>query len=186
MVDELLSNGGDDRIEELRKKLDEVIERNLDRASESASRLDRTLVTLSAGALVLSMTFVGRVVPAKSYLVVLFVAWACFVASLICVVLAMRMIQNALDAAVRTAGDTLKLIDENLPAARAALKKIRRDAPLSRKRITRQRWVERLNKWALVSFLVGIVLLGIFVGVSLWTTNSAVGERCPAIHSPPF
>jgi hypothetical protein len=179
MANEPTPEGDDDPVEKVRKSLDQAIERNLERGIESASRLDRTLITLSGGALVLSMTFIGRVAPGKSYLILLFVAWACFIASLFCVVLSMHLIQDKLDKAVRKAAATLRLIDENLPAAREAAKKIARDTPLSMKQVTPHTAIERLNNCALASFLVGVVMLGIFVGASLWASSSTLSGGCP-------
>jgi hypothetical protein len=48
-----------------RAKLSESIERNVERAGGIAAQLDKTLISLSAGALVFSMTFVGAFAPRK-------------------------------------------------------------------------------------------------------------------------
>jgi hypothetical protein len=57
-------------------------------------------MSISGGALLFSMKFVGVLAP-KLLLPVLFLSWAAFGASIVCVILAMRAEQNAIIAAVK-------------------------------------------------------------------------------------
>jgi predicted transcriptional regulator len=58
-------------------------------------------MSISGGALLFSMKFVGVLAPTKLLLPVLFLSWAAFGASIVCVILAMRAEQNAIIAAVK-------------------------------------------------------------------------------------
>src|SRR5438105_15065192 len=62
----------------------------LQKGYEQAYQIDKSLLTLSAGALLLSITFVRTLAETKHCICLLFVAWACFVASIMAVILAMR------------------------------------------------------------------------------------------------
>ena len=72
-----------DSFAEARTKLSESIEQNVERSGRVATQLDKTLISLSAGALVFSMTFVGTFAPGKLLLPLLFFAWAAFAACLV-------------------------------------------------------------------------------------------------------
>jgi hypothetical protein len=145
--------------------LDESIERNLDRGARAAAQLDRTLISLSAGALVLSMTFVGAAAPGKCLLVVLFASWVCFIAAMILVIVAMRSQQEALESAVKNASDALRNLkaDKSVKVVFAKM-----GIPLTEKKVTASKTVAVLNNWTLGAFIAGVVLLGVFVGSSLW------------------
>src|SRR5204862_8132969 len=76
-----------------------LVERMLDTVrdgGEVAGTLDKTLVSLSGGALVFSMTFVDRLAPAKLWLPVLFTSWVAFAASMLCVLMSLRALQKAI------------------------------------------------------------------------------------------
>jgi hypothetical protein len=60
------------RIDQDRLYLVERLVANIRYCAEVATSIDKTLVSLSGGALVLSMTFVDRFAPAKLWLPVLF------------------------------------------------------------------------------------------------------------------
>jgi hypothetical protein len=55
----------------------------IDASRESARSFDNTMVTLSAGALALSITFVEKLAPHPTSLLLLFGAWASFIVALI-------------------------------------------------------------------------------------------------------
>src|ERR1700692_3918310 len=100
-------------IAQAEKRLDESLERNLDRGSRAAALLDRTLISLSAGALVLSMTFVRAVAPGKFLLGVLFASWICFIGAMIAVIFAMRSQQKALESSVKNTSEGLELLRQD-------------------------------------------------------------------------
>ena len=148
-----------------RQEAAEELTSALQSAAAAAANLDKTLLSLSGGALVLSMTLVGQFAPSKLLLEVLFLSWLAFVASLISVVFAMRAAQNV---ANRTAVDMAKKLEdiENKSATVVAAKYTVR---LSRN-VSLTKSVHYLNICAISAFLVGILLLGVFVGYNLWST----------------
>jgi hypothetical protein len=153
-----------EKIAQARKQLGESIERNLDRGSRTAAHLDRTLISLSAGALILSMTFVRPEAPEKGLLVVLFSSWFFFIAAMILVIFAIRSEQNALDSAVNNASACLELLKDESVEVLA----IMGVPPTVEKKVTASNTVALLNNSALVAFIIGVLLLGAFVGASLW------------------
>jgi hypothetical protein len=90
---------------QIRKELIERFEFLLQKGFEQAFQLDKSLLTLSAGALLLSITFVGTLSETKHGLGFLFGAWACFVVSILAVIFAMHRAQ------VRTHRETKELAD---------------------------------------------------------------------------
>jgi len=58
----------EDALGKARQVLSDAIERNIDRGNQSAAQLDRTLITLSSGALVFSMTVGSKLGGAKCIL----------------------------------------------------------------------------------------------------------------------
>ena len=67
--------------------------------SEAAMSLDRTMITLSAGALFLSITFVHDISPHPTHTPLLFSAWAMFMLSLLSIVISLIASQYAFKAA---------------------------------------------------------------------------------------
>ena len=63
------------------------------RKEARAQHIDNSLLTLTAGALLLSITFVGTLSASKQCLNLLFVAWAAFILSMICVIVGMMRAQ---------------------------------------------------------------------------------------------
>jgi anaerobic C4-dicarboxylate transporter len=146
------------RIDEARRDLAGMINDTVQRGAEVSAALDKTLVSLSGGALVLSMTFIEKLAPAKLWLPILFTSWAAFTISIICVVISLRFIQTELSEH----GDYLNRLtaefEENLTSGKVG--KVTTSAK-------QHRTVTWLNRIAVVAFLVGIILLGIFVGHNL-------------------
>ena len=143
----------------------EELTRAMQSAADAGVSLDKTLISLSGGALVLSMTFVGQFAPSKFLLPVLFLSWLAFGASLLSVVFAMRAAQNRND---RTAMDLAKIskdIENKSTDVIAAKCEMRLSRGVSI--ITS---VHYLNICAISAFCVGILLLGVFVGYNLWAS----------------
>src|SRR5438046_9532380 len=93
-------------IAQTRRELMSHLELLLQKGFEQAYELDKSLLTLSAGALALSLTFVGTLSGTKQYLFFLFIAWAFFTGSIIAVIFAMRKAQlKTHDSARETAAN---------------------------------------------------------------------------------
>jgi Na+/H+-translocating membrane pyrophosphatase len=163
-------SNSDDPFEKGVIALRDAIERNIDRASHTAAQLDRTLISLSAGALLLSITFVPSLAPKKLWLLLLFLAWLSFVAAMIFVILAMRSEQNAAEKAIQKASTSLKQLEENPTRARNIIAQLQIQKPIVQKQITKNTLVARLNLCALMAFIIGVLCLATFAGYNLWRT----------------
>jgi hypothetical protein len=149
-----------------RAKLSESIERNVERGGGVAAQLDKTLISLSAGALVFSMTFVGAFAPRKLVLPLLFFAWGAFAACIICIIFAMRAEQTGIRKGTQDMDALLRQLDKHEPMVSAAKLRVKLMLTIS----TAPR-VLVLNKCAIAAFMLGVVLLGLFVGFNLWQTR---------------
>ena len=156
--------------DDISRRIDEgrlyLVERMLDTVrygAEVAGTLDKTLVSLSGGALVFSMTFVDRLAPAKLWLPVLFTSWVAFAASMLCVTMSLRALQKV----ITDKADQLNKLRQEFEGA---LKKglVARVST----ELTHHAPVSGLNRVAIYSFFVGIILLGIFVAHNLLATTA--------------
>lgn len=73
----------------------------IDLQVDSARTLDRTILTLSGGALALSITFVNQIAPQPKSVWALSVAWGLFTLSLLLTLLSFLFSQYALDEALK-------------------------------------------------------------------------------------
>ncbi len=153
-----------------RKQAAEELTRAVQAGSAAGASLDKTLVSLSSGAMVLSMTFVGQIAPSKLLLPLLFMSWLAFAASVLSVVFAMRTAQSKANLAAMHFAKLIEDIDKVGPFVIAAKDTMRmfRDVSLSTK-------VRRFNIFAISAFSVGLLLLGIFVGYNLLASGSVIG-----------
>jgi hypothetical protein len=154
-----------DAYDEALRKIGDSIERNVDRASQRASQLDRILITLSAGALVFSIHVVNTLPPCKHILPVLFLSWVCFFVAMILVILAIRSEQKSIERQIKKASEALNLLEKDPTTARNFLRST--PFPISTKQVEQNRLIGHLNNWALVAFVAGILLLAIFTGSNL-------------------
>ena len=149
------------RIDEARRDLADMINDTVQKGAEVSAALDKTLVSLSGGALVLSMTFIDKLAPAKLWLPILFTSWVAFTISIICVVISLRSTQTALS----NHGDYLNTLtaefEKNLESGKIGT--VTTSA-------MHHKTVAWLNWAAVAAFLAGIILLGIFVGHNLLAT----------------
>ena len=127
-------------------------ERNLliDAEREAARGFDKAMITLSAGALALSLTFVKNIAPSPSNHFLLFLAWAAFILSLLVILVSFLCSQ----AGMRR---QRQIIDTDLMR-------------VCRARDQKNCWhktVIRLNLVSMVSFVVGVILLALFAGLNL-------------------
>jgi hypothetical protein len=121
--------------------------RGLDDAQES---LDEWLLKLGAGALAIALGFV-RTNGDPEAAWALFVSWGCLTGCVLCVVYSFRTSRDAFRDALRQADDQMDP------------ERLYRETPggHSSKR------TERLNNWALVFFVAGIISLGYFMAANL-------------------
>jgi hypothetical protein len=147
---------------EAKRRLTDNVERNIERSGRVAAQLDKTLISLSAGALVFSMTFVSAFTPGKLLLPLLFLAWGAFAACMMLVIFAMRAEQNAMTAATQDLDSLLQQLDKHEPLVSAAKLNVKLTYTVSA-----APRVVRLNKCAIGAFMVGVGFLGLFVGYDL-------------------
>ena len=122
----------------------------IDAEREAARGFDKAMITLSAGALALSITFVKNIAPNPANEWLLFVAWAGFTSSLffilasfLCSQAGMRRQREIIDA------------DFN------------RDCKAREQKNCWQKAVIGLNTLSMISFVVGVILLALFAGSNL-------------------
>jgi hypothetical protein len=143
MPSEPIETNSDDIYEKGLNALREAIDRNLDLTNDLASRLDRTLISLSAGAILLSTTFVPIFAPRKLWLPLLFGAWLSFVFSILFVIFATRSLLSAIERSIRKAADALNMIEKNPMIARQFIAE--QQKPITLKQITTHAIIGRLN-----------------------------------------
>lgn len=166
-----------DPFEQAVTRLGDTVERNIDRAARSAAQLDRTLISLSAGALLLSSTFVPIFAPLKLWLLLLFLAWLSFLATMVVVIFAMRSAQIATEAAIRNASEILRQLEANPTLTREAIKLLGLQRPIAKKIVRRNKSAEHLNNCAIIAFIVGVFCLATFAGYNLWRTPTTHSEQ---------
>jgi hypothetical protein len=160
-------NGTDpfDRIQRNRDELIALLDAILQRTAEQAHEIDKALLTLSSGALVLSMTLLGRLPKVAACLGLLFGSWACFGGCVVLVVIAMIRSQWATHkSAVETANNLERF--SQMPPVEAALQRVTRPVGINRA-------VALLNLLAALSFIAGIGLLGWFATVNMLVEQHA-------------
>jgi hypothetical protein len=129
-----------------------------------SDRLDRTLLSLSSGALALSVTLVTRANSPKSYLCILILSWIAFSVSLVAVVLALKQAQTAANEVLKGMGQKLKDLDDR----RQDIISGKMTVDIAAEMRTYGR-IAMTNQVALWSFVAGIVLMGIFAALNLAT-----------------
>lgn len=146
----------------------EILGKRIDSKTEMgykvAAQLDGTLITLSGGALIFSMTFVEKIAPAKQALWLLFAAWIAFGTSMIVVMLSMWTHQQFVQREILKSSQLYTLLNQ------------REEEALQTGRVTNvvpgpvkaSKQVGVLNWIAVVSFGFGMILLGAFVGYNLY------------------
>jgi hypothetical protein len=138
-----------------RARLGPALDEKLKQGQAIAADLDKALLSLSGGALVFSMTFVGTLAPARLVLNVLFSAWIAFGLSIVWVVSSMRAAQNLNVRSLTEMADVLEKLN-------------RLEEPGDFPRVMRSsKWIPILNNAAIAAFVIGVMLLGFFVGYNL-------------------
>jgi hypothetical protein len=170
----------EDPIEEAKRELHQRAERNIDRGSTISTNLDKALISISGGALVFSMTFVGVLAPGKLLLPVLFLSWAAFGASIVSVIFSMRAAHNAIVEAVKNTQLAVERLNKD--TALSVLVQVGIDLRVT-PIVKESRPVFIWNNCAIASFVAGLVLLSVFVGYNLaYSVPQALTQQKSAIH----
>jgi hypothetical protein len=157
-------------IDRSRRELIEQMRGLVDKGHAQAERIDSALLTLTAGALLLSITFVGTLTTSKQCLILLFVAWGTFILSMICVILAMMRAQHqSHQSAVETANNLERFSE--LDFVQAAQQRV--TFPVGT-----QKTVASLNVIAFIAFIIGVAFLCSFVGINLSHDKPARSANC--------
>jgi hypothetical protein len=150
---------GDDSFEMARREVTARLFDAYNRNREIGYGRDKVLISLSAGSLLFSMTFIGALAPGKHWLGVLFLAWMLFGVSIVCVIVGMRRAELAEARMAERFSDLLaELATRKAPDLRV----------MPTIGATRNPGGILLNNCAVGAFLAGMVCLGLFVGVNLW------------------
>jgi hypothetical protein len=155
----MMTDRADESKDFARKHVVEMIATHRKEGHDISNSVDRTLIALSGGALVFSMTFVGQIAPAMRFLPALFCAWISFAASIITVVYAMRGAQTHCNTGLLAAIDLLNEVESTEPVTGSVMT-VSFNASRNRK-------VSMFNNTAIVAFSVGVLLLGLFIGGNL-------------------
>ena len=117
---------------------------------DSAKSFDKTIVTLSAGALALSLTFVREIAPQPGYVALLFLAWGAFGISLLLILLSFLFGQYDMRR-------QREIVDEMYESQEDSSE-------------ARNGWCLAtgvLNTVSLLAFLTGVVFLAVFAACNL-------------------
>ena len=153
-------------IDRSRRELIEQMRELVERDHAQSERIDNALITLNAGALLLSITFVGTLTTSKNCLTLLFIAWGAFIFSMISVILAMTRAQyQSHQSAIETARNLERFA--NMDFLEAAQQRV--TFPVGT-----QKTVACLNLISFIGFIIGIAFLCSFVGVNLSHDKSRV------------
>ncbi|HTA77046.1 MAG TPA: hypothetical protein VK791_07810 [bacterium] len=133
---------------------------NLPLRQASYEHLDKALLTLSGGSLVLTVTFIHDVVPVLYWKIewVLILAWISFVLSLVALLFSHKYAPKAIDARIEAARRYYLEFDQ----------KAFNEEGLYLKSI------KRLNNWALGLFLAGTISTTIFASFNIYSYREQV------------
>jgi hypothetical protein len=137
--------------------------------SSTADAVDKALLFLSGGALVFSMSFVGTLAPKKLWLPWLFASWIFFAISLATVLLAMKSSEKGLTKSLKNQTDLYNDL------ARAELyHSDDMPEPVIENTLGTIGWAKAWNQIALWSFVLGVILLGVFAAHNLWPAKECL------------
>jgi hypothetical protein len=106
--------------EALRRELIALLFEAYKRHHDLSYGLEKVLVSLSAGSLLFSMTFISALAPGRHWLGILFGAWIFFAASIVCVIFGMKRSAAAEASLLREWSDTLGELEKSRGAVRVA------------------------------------------------------------------
>jgi len=136
---------------ELRELLRDDRRELIDAHRDNSRSQDRTVLTLSGGALVLSIAFVSDISTNPSWEGLLIVAWVSFALSVAALLLAFPV-------ATKRINDQIVAITQDVYQYQSA-------SPTPPKK--QKNWIGRLNTTALVGFYVGLVAIGVFATINV-------------------
>jgi hypothetical protein len=122
----------------------------IDEEREAARTFDKAMLTLSGGALGLSLSFIKQLVPHPHLIGLLATAWSSLAVALLATILGLHISQSA----IRRARD---MLDGDQRGDKDALNQ----------KNTPARWTDCFNWIAATTFMVGIVLLVMFALLNL-------------------
>jgi uncharacterized membrane protein YdcZ (DUF606 family) len=120
--------------------------------AEETHKFDKTILTLAAGAFGFSLAFVKEIVPGitQGTFILLLASWTSFGLSLLATLISFLTSQRACRNQI------------------IILEKVIFDRQKKEEEINRAaEWTQRLNIFSIVAFIVGIILLVIFVSINL-------------------
>jgi uncharacterized membrane protein YjfL (UPF0719 family) len=143
---------------------------------QQSQEIDRSLLTLSGGALLLSITFIGTLSQPRQMTGLLFVAWGCFIAAIVAVIFAMK---KAYETSHATAANTADNLERYSQMDVVTAYGHRATFPVGQ-----DRGVAWLNQIAIWGFVAGVVSLCAFVGLNLKVEHKVVKDQSQAL--PPI
>ncbi len=173
------SNGNDSKLEYKQRIYDQYLterESLLKTKKETVTQLDKALLTLNAGALAISITFIREIAPHPENwtMLLLIVSWMSFVASLVFTLLSFRKSAEAFDRQIEIIEEDLKReLDEEPDENSADEADIEEKEPLNAPR----KHVRMLNLCSLWTFIAGVGILCIFAAANLYKTGDKMTEK---------
>lgn len=129
------------------------------------SQFDKGLVTLSGGALGLSMTFMKDIVPHPLATHLLYYGWACFALSIVCVFGSLLFAQYSLLQSLHRSSEYMQLLAARYDNSIEKPKSI----DTSAHQVPYDRYANWLAIGSLATFVLGIGLLGKFISANMVT-----------------
>lgn len=142
---------------------------------ETVNQLDKALLTLNAGALAISITFLKEIAPKPSAwtIVLLILGWTAFIASLITTLLSFRKSAEAFDRQLQILDNEAQRDLHGNHGCGEQNDSNNGQEDQSKNKAADS--VKRLNLFSLWSFILGVVLLCAFAGVNMWTKSKGAG-----------
>jgi len=122
----------------------------VERESEQSLSFDKTLISISSGALGLSLTFIRYMAPNPEYLPLLFIAWICFILSIVSTMSSILIAQHSMR----------RQRDINTHA-------YQNPEDTSNETNRSVEWTLKFTYASMVTFILGLVFLALFVGKNL-------------------
>jgi hypothetical protein len=144
---------------EQRRYLGERIDELTETGATVAGQLDRTLISLSGGALIFSMTFVDKIAPARLAPWLLFAAWCAFGLCMLSVMFSMQSNQRAATKAI----ENLSTVFSDLDKAEIEAFKTGRLVNVAPGPAIQSKITGVFNVAGMLAFIVGLTMLGLFI-----------------------
>ena len=120
----------------------------IDADRESARSFDKAMITLPAGALALTITFIDKISPNPTDTWLLYIVWSSFVLSLLSILISFLTSQSAIKTDIEKLDDELNdITTDNKNCASC--------------------WTNLLNRFSIGLFIVGVSFLVVFAIINL-------------------